>query len=204
MAELASGEYATEGVLNEESYSRPMYSEMHRLVREQELDKIKSLVNGDSRVVEAPDLMNKRAIHVACSIPSGGDVVDYLLKEVGAKPTALALDAMSPLHIAVASNAGRKAVESILAHKEGKGTIEWKTKNGKTALDIAFEKRMESIARLLCEKGGAVITTVCREAAEGHDMDGLKVLVEEFGTAAPHNEETSNRVSPPPAKKQRA
>lgn len=199
MAEIVAQEFGVDGVLNEESYSRPQYSQVHRLIREEQLDKVKALVEEDSRVVECPDLMNKRSLHVACSVVNSGAMVEYLL-EVGAKPTSLALDSMSPLHIACLSNAGEKAVQALVDHDDGKETIEWKTKSGKTALDIAFDKKLESVAKVLCEKGASISST-CREAATGYNHNGLKALVEKYGG---DEESDAARVSPPPAKKQKS
>ena len=78
MAEIVAQEFGVDGVLNEE-YSRPQYSQIHRLIREERLDKVKVLVEEDPRVVECPDLMNKRSLHVACSVVNSGAMVEYLL-----------------------------------------------------------------------------------------------------------------------------
>ena len=197
MAEIVAREFDVDGVLNE-SYSRPQYSQIHRLIREGQLDRVKGLVEEDSRVTEFPDLMQKRSLHVACSVANSEQMVSFLL-ESGAKPTSLAIDSMTPLHIACSSNAGEKAVEMLVNHKEGKETIDWKNKNGKTALDFAFEKKLAATARVLCERG-ASITSTCCEAAAGYGHDGLKALVEQYGgeTSDPH------RVSPPPSKRQKS
>ena len=201
--------YNLDDVLNE-SHKRPRHAALHSAIRRSRVEEVIALVSADHRVLEVPDLTNKRAIHVACSgSGSSEDIVKYLL-DSGAKANTVCIDNMSPLLLAVVSGAGESVVELLLGCEEGKKTIEWTNKSGETAVQVAFEKKRVGAARALCV-AGAKLSPACVEAAARSLNDDLKALAEEYCKSSSNSSSSGGddadasaaRVSPPPLKKQR-
>jgi ankyrin repeat protein len=210
MAALLTEEvpYNLDDVLNE-SHKRPKHAALHSAIRRSRVEEVEALVSADHRVLEVPDLTNKRALHVACSgSGSSEDIVKYLL-DSGAKANTVCIDKMSPLLLAVASGAGANVVELLLGCEEGKETIEWTNKSGETAVQVAFDKKRVGAARALCV-AGAKLSPACVEAATRSLNDDLKALAEEYCKSSSSSSSSGDdadasaaRVSPPPLKKQR-
>ena len=193
---LAMDEFDLQDVLNEIKPQRPRHAALHHAIRRNSYGEVVSLI-AQGADIEAPDLQNRRSIHVACSV-SDGDKLVKLLLENGARTDSISMDGFSALHVACCSPASKATVELLLAKDtDRKSLLELEMKK-KTALVLAVEHGREDLVKILVGHGAKVSTTAL-EAAERNDT--IKALLEKNQAtdgSSPDNEEGGKKrcVSP--------
>ena len=168
-------------VLNGDKPQRPRHAALHNAIRRNSYGEVISLISQGADI-EAPDLQNRRSLHMACGIADGSELVKLLL-ENGVRADSISMDGFSALHIACCSPASKATVELLLAKDtDRKSLLELETKK-KTALVFAVEHSREDLVKVLIEHG-AQVTTRALEAAEGNDaIEALLSKQQEAGHA---------------------
>tara|TARA_A100001035_G_C27577196_1_gene405862 strand:+ start:21 stop:647 length:627 start_codon:yes stop_codon:yes gene_type:complete len=183
-------EFDSHDVLNEQRPHRPRHAALHSAIRRCSLGEVQELL-AQGADIEAPDLQNRRALHLACSIADGYEIVKLLL-EKGVKVDSLSMDGFSALHTACCSPASKATVNLLLAKDTNrKALLKLKTKE-KTALLLAIEHQREDLTAVLLDHG-AVVSPACLEAAGGNDA--IKSLLEKSSTIASPGEEEDSKKS---------
>ena len=174
---VAMAEFNIQDVLNETKPQRPRHAALHSAIRRNNYGEVVSLI-AQGADIEAPDLQNRRSIHVACSVENGDELVKLLIDK-GSRLDSISMDGFSALHIACCSPASKATVELLLAKdKDRKSLLELKMKK-KTALVLAVEQNKEDVVKVLL-RHGAKVSTAALEAADR--SDAIKALLEKNET----------------------
>jgi ankyrin repeat protein len=154
--------------------------EIHKAVKDQELEKIKTLLQANPQLIHSTDEWQRTPLHWACRI-NNPELVALLLAS-GAKPNILDVNKISPLHSA-ASRGNIEAVELLLEHGaemdvaglSGNMPLHYAAWNGQTAmvalllengacLDCLNERNRTPLLIAAREEGGVDVVRVLLDA----------------------------------------